>query len=71
MTHHQHNHSQMTAPSGPNGADNHASLELQITNYFMGSACPQVEHHVTATPGVHSVSLNRTTGIIEVGYDPA
>lgn len=70
MTHHQHSHSQMTAPGGHYGAGNHASLELQITNYFMGSACPHIEGHVTATPGVHSVSLNRTTGIIEVGYDP-
>jgi Cu2+-exporting ATPase len=48
----------------------HALLELEITSYFMGSACPHVEEHVSAVAGVHSVSLNRTSGIIEVGYDP-
>lgn len=46
-----------------------ARLELEITNYFMGSACPNIEEHVGATAGVHSVCLHRTTGIIEVAYD--
>jgi len=45
-------------------------LELEITNYFMGSACPHIEEHVGTAPGVHSVNLNRTSGIIQVGYDP-
>ena len=70
MTHHQHNHSNMAVSNRHDEGGSHAQLELEITNYFMGSACPHVEHHVTATPGVHSVSLNRASGIIEVGYDP-
>lgn len=53
------------------GSGGHAELELEITSYFMGSGCPNIEEHVSATPGVHSVSLNRNTGIILVGYDPS
>lgn len=71
MTHHQHNHSNMTTQDAHTGSGKAARLELEITNYFMGSACPHIEQHVTATPGVQSVSLNRTTGIIQVDYDPA
>lgn len=67
---HQHQPGSTAEHNGPHPSGEHASLELQITNYFMGSACPHVEHHVTAVPGVHSVSLNRTTGILDVGYDP-
>ena len=52
------------------GTDGHAELELEITSYLMASGCPNIEAHVTATPGVHSVSLNRNSGIILVGYDP-
>ncbi|MFQ5576290.1 MAG: cation transporter, partial [Anaerolineae bacterium] len=67
----QHNHGQMAALNKHTGSANHADLELQITNYFMGSTCPHIEHHVGATPGVHNVSLNRASGIIQVGYNPA
>jgi Cu2+-exporting ATPase len=56
---------QRTHPSGEP-----TRLELEITNYFMGSACSSVERHVGATSGVQSVILNRTTGIIDVAYDP-
>ena len=63
--HGRHNHTAVTGPSGKL-----ARLELEITNYFMGSACPHIEEHVGATPGVHSVCLDRTSGIIEVEYDP-
>ena len=62
---HQHNHEDMTHVSG-----GHTELELEITSYFMGSGCPNIEEHVSATPGVHSVRLNRNSGIILVGYDP-
>jgi len=66
--HHHHNHTTM-APTA-HGVGGHAELELEITSYFMGSGCPQIEEHMTTTPGVHSVSLNRNSGIILVGYDP-
>lgn len=69
MTHHHHPGKE-AAPHGQHMSGEHAQLELEITNYFMGSACPDIEEHVSATTGVHSVSLNRTTGIIQVGYDP-
>lgn len=69
MTHHHHP-GEKVAPHEPHMSGEHAQLELEITNYFMGSACSNIEEHVSATTGVHSVSLNRTTGIIEVGYDP-
>ena len=52
-----------------NGAASH--LELEITQYFMGSACPHVEHHVGGTTGVQNVSLNRVSGVILVDYDAA
>ena len=69
MSEHQHhNHDSASLTSLTSGS--HAELELEITSYFMGSGCPHIEEHVTATPGVHSVSLNRTSGIILVGYDP-
>ncbi len=55
-------------PSTHNGAASH--LELEITQYFMGSACPHVEHHVGGTPGVQNVSLNRVSGVILVDYNP-
>lgn len=69
MTHHHHA-GQEAAPHGQHTAGEHAQLELEITNYFMGSACPNIEEHVRATAGVHTVSLNRTTGVIQVGYAP-
>lgn len=71
MSDHQHQHHDQTdmAHTG-HGGGGHAEQELEITSYFMGSGCPSIEEHVTATPGVHSVSLNRTSGIILVGYDP-
>ncbi len=47
-----------------------AVLELEITNYFMGSACPNIEEHVAASSGVQGVTLNRTSGIIQVAYAP-
>ena len=71
MTHqrqHHQDHAAMTHTG--HDAGGHAELELEITSYFMGSGCPSIEEHVTATPGVHSVSLNRNSGIILVGYDP-
>lgn len=71
MTHqrqHHQDHAAMTHTD--HGAGGHAELELEITSYFMGSGCPSIEEHVTATLGVHSVSLNRNSGIILVGYDP-
>ena len=67
---HQHNHNHRTNHDQHYRAENHTSLTLQITNYFMGSACPQVEGHVAAVVGVYKVALNRTTGIIEVGFNP-
>lgn len=69
MSDHQHQHHAATAHTG-HGEGSHAELELEITSYFMGSGCPSIEDHVTAIPGVHSVVLNRTSGIILVGYDP-
>lgn len=66
--HHHHSHEAMTHTA--HGSGGHAELELEITSYLMGSGCPSIEEHVTATPGVHSVNLNRTSGIILVGYDP-
>lgn len=66
--HNHHHHTSMSKQREMSGG--HAMLELEITNYFMGSACPDVEEHVRAAPGVHSVNLNRTSGIIQVGYDP-
>jgi cation transport ATPase len=68
---HQHQHDATTAHYENHSSGDHASLELQITNYLMGSACPHVEHHVSATSDVHHVSLNRVSGILDVGYDPA
>lgn len=69
MTEHNHqHHTPTTRQTDQSGS--HALIELEITNYFMGSACPNVEEHVGAAPGVHSVILNRTSGIIQVGYDP-
>ncbi|MFQ5614636.1 MAG: heavy metal translocating P-type ATPase, partial [Anaerolineae bacterium] len=47
-----------------------ARLELAVTNYLMASACPHVEGQVSATAGVHSAALDRTTGVLEVEYDP-
>ena len=70
MPHHEHHHDSTAAPGGERGSGGHAMLELEITSYFMGSNCPHIEHHVGAVPGVHTVSLSRTTGVIEVGYDP-
>ena len=63
--HHSHEHSGKASASGVN-----VQLELEIQNYFMGSACPNIEHHVMATDGVYQVNLNRTNGIIHVDYDP-
>ncbi len=66
---HQHMHHTTEPTPGGNGAP--AQLELEITQYFMGSACPQIEHHVSQTEGVHQVALNRVSGVILVDYDPA
>lgn len=66
--HQHHNHG--TASHTSHTAGSHAELELEITSYLMASDCPHIEEHITATPGVHSVSLNRTSGILLVGYDP-
>jgi len=63
--HHSHEHPGKASASGVN-----VQLELEIQNYFMGSACPNIEHHVMATDGVYQVNLNRTNGIIHVDYDP-
>lgn len=63
--HHSHEHSGKASASGSN-----VQLELEIQNYFMGSACPNIEHHVMATDGVYQVNLDRTDGIIHVDYDP-
>ena len=71
MNNHQHNHDDIPTQSTLDEPGETATLELEITNYFMGSTCPNIEHHVTATEGVHTVALSRTTGIIEVGYDPS
>ncbi|MCG3212533.1 MAG: Copper-exporting P-type ATPase [Anaerolineae bacterium] len=70
MTHQHHQNHDHSA--GHDGAltGPHAMLELQITNYMMASACPHVEHHLGQTPGVHHAALNRTSGVIEVGYNP-
>ena len=65
-----HHHHPASTPKQTDMSGSHALLELEITNYFMGSACPYIEEHVGAAPGVHSVCLNRTSGIIEVAYDP-
>ena len=71
MNHQHHNHSRQSTQPSRQHQDELATLELEITNYFMGSACPHIEDHVTAAPGVQQVLLNRTTGIIEVRYEPA
>lgn len=63
--HHSHEHSGKASASGSN-----VQLELEIQNYFMGSVCPNIEHHVMATDGVYQVNLDRTDGIIHVDYDP-
>jgi Cu2+-exporting ATPase len=68
---HQHNHGDTSVPGKHDEPGEPAKLELEITNYFMGSACPNIEHHVTATEGVSSVALSRTTGVIEVSYEPS
>jgi len=69
MSEHQyHNHNSASHTS--HTASSHAELELEITSYLMASDCPHIEEHVSATPGVHRVSLNRTSGILLVGYDP-
>jgi P-type Cu2+ transporter len=65
MSDHHDGHGGTEQPSS-----NQAALELEITNYFMGSACPNVEEHVAATSGVHGVTLDRTSGIIQVSYAP-
>ena len=70
MSEHQHHHDNAATAHTAHASGGHAELELEITSYFMGSNCPHIEAHVTATPGVHSVNLNRNSGIILVGYDP-
>ncbi|MBP7962880.1 MAG: copper-translocating P-type ATPase [Caldilineaceae bacterium] len=71
MSDHQHGHQEHTTMTHmDHGTNGHAELELAITSYLMASGCPNIEAHVTATPGVHNVNLNRMSGIILVGYDP-
>lgn len=70
MTDHNHHHHHTSTPKQAEMSGGHTLLELEITNYFMGSACPHIEEHVGAVSGVYSVCLNRTSGIIEVAYDP-
>lgn len=57
-------------PQHPHSPGDLTTLELEITSYFMGSGCPNIEEHVKALAGVNSLTLNRTTGIIQVSYYP-
>jgi len=65
-----HDHDKMTAAKVNRDSGDLATLELEITNYFMGSGCPNIEKHVGEVPGVQSVALNRTSGILEVAHYP-
>jgi len=68
--HHHEGHAGPESLEAPPASGDEAVLELEITNYFMGSACPDVEQHVTEVPGVQGVALDRTNGIIQVSYVP-
>ncbi len=65
-----HHHGPTTVAETPQASADPAVLELEITSYFVGSACPSIEEHVGATSGVQGVILNRTSGIIQVSYYP-
>lgn len=69
MNNHQ-DHNKMTEAKANQASSSLAILELEITSYFMGSGCPNIEKHVSAVPGVQGVTLNRTSGIIEVAHYP-
>ncbi len=65
-----HDHDKMTEASTNQASGDLAILELEITSYFMGSGCPNIEKHVGDLSGVQSFVLNRTTGIITVAHYP-
>ncbi len=66
-----HNHSTIAPPTKHQHRQTGETkkLELEITDYLMASACPNIEAHVSAVSGVHHIALNRTTGIIQVDYN--
>ncbi len=68
--HSQHTHNQQGQVTKVSSGG-HEVLELAITDYLMASACEMIEHHVSEINGVHSANLNRTSGLLTVGYDPA
>ncbi|MFV1859088.1 MAG: cation transporter, partial [Anaerolineales bacterium] len=65
-----HDHDKMTEASTNQASGDLAILELEITSYFMGSGCPNIEKHVGELSGVQGFVLNRTTGIIQVSHYP-
>ncbi len=68
MTHTPHNH-RADRPTSYSPGDL-TTVELEITSYFMGSGCVNIDEHVKALAGVNDLTLNRTTGVIQVSYDP-